>query len=341
MSALCLYRLPQDSQLLHPLGLDWSVSSHGDCPLVVTCPLIVHGQRNQCPTVLEALTSWVPSWGPQVNLKVIAPWEVPNWVTRVTYMGVVNPYIRKAWVQDLLVSYHGLSTLIIHTTAKLVTQVLEEQVVVGGAAATFSVGGSMWTNSMWTIGSELTQFNVDAAAIAKAIEEVMHFHLNSDSAPPSTIYLFSNNVSAIQVVKNPRSNKAHSYTVRFHNTLTVFYLHFSDTTLVLVWAPVDDELMGYNLANYIASEAAYGDPPNGLDRIQSAAFQKDRAWRQAFINWQRDYYLDRTLETFNQCWLGINPNTTHSYTITTHPSENNHPLWKEATKTKVENDTLS
>ena len=51
--------------------------------------------------------------------------------------------------------------------------------------------------------------------------------------------------------------------------------------------------------------------------------------------------MDRTLETFNQRWLGINPNTAHSYTITTHPSENNHPLWKEATKTKVENDTLS
>ena len=116
--------------------------------------------------------------------------------------------------------------LIIHTAAKLVTRVLDEQVVVGGAAATFSVGGSAWTNSAWTIGSELTQFDADAAAIAKAIEEVVRFHLSSDSTPPLIIYLFSNNSSAIQAVKNPWSKKAHSYAIRFHNVLTAFYLRF-------------------------------------------------------------------------------------------------------------------
>ena len=42
-SALHLYRLPWDSQLLHHLGLDWFVQGHGDCPLVVTHPSVVHG----------------------------------------------------------------------------------------------------------------------------------------------------------------------------------------------------------------------------------------------------------------------------------------------------------
>ena len=32
-SALCLYRLPRDSQLLRRLGPDWFVPGHGDCPL--------------------------------------------------------------------------------------------------------------------------------------------------------------------------------------------------------------------------------------------------------------------------------------------------------------------
>ena len=59
-----------------------------------------------------------------------------------------------------------------------------------------------------------------------------------------------------------------------------------------------------------------------------------------FANWECDYYWDWCLETFNQWWLSINPNAAHTYTITTHPSEQNHPLWKEATKTMVENDSL-
>ena len=94
--------------------------------------------------------------------------------------------------------------MLIHTAAKLVTRTFEEPTIVGGAAATFSVGGSAWTNSAWTIGSELTQFDADAAAIAKAVE-VMSTYYTHERAPPANIFLFSNNSSAIQVVKNLRS----------------------------------------------------------------------------------------------------------------------------------------
>ena len=122
----------------------------------------------------------------------------------VTYMGVVAPYIRKAWIRDLTVSYDGLSMMLIHTAAKLVTRTFKEPTVVGGAAATFSVGGSAWTDSAWTIGSELTQFDADAVAIAKAVEVMVSYYTHK-RAPPANIFLFSNNSRAIQVVKNPRT----------------------------------------------------------------------------------------------------------------------------------------
>ena len=128
--------------------------------------------------------------------------------------------------------------------------------------------------------------------------------------------------------------------LRFHKALTSFYLTHADVALFLVWAPADDYLEGYKLASYIASKATYGDPPNGLDRIQSAAYQKDRAQRLIFQKWEQEYYLDRTIETFCERWCDTPPSTTYSYTITTHPSETHHPLWKEASKAKVEEDKL-
>ena len=185
----------------------------------------------------------------------------------------------------------------------------------------------------------LTQFDADVVAIAKAVE-VMASYYTHERAPPANIFLFSNNSSAIQAVKNPRSRKAHSFALRFHQALTSFYLTHSDVTLFLVWAPADDYLDGYKLANHIASEAAYGDPPNGLDRIQSAAYQKDRARRLVFQKWEREYYLDRTIETFRERWCDTPPSAAYTYTITTHPSETHHPLWREASKTKVEEDDL-
>jgi hypothetical protein len=92
-SALRLYRLPRASQLLRCLGPDWYVPSQGDLPLPVPRSRVLPGKRNQCPTALEALTYKVPSKGPRVDVVAIAPWEVPNWVEHVSYMGVETPYV--------------------------------------------------------------------------------------------------------------------------------------------------------------------------------------------------------------------------------------------------------
>jgi hypothetical protein len=92
-SALRLYRLPRASQLLRRLGPDWYVLSQGDLPLPVPCSRVLPGKRNQRPTALEALAQKVPSEGPRVNVVAIAPWEVPNWVEHVSYMGVESPFI--------------------------------------------------------------------------------------------------------------------------------------------------------------------------------------------------------------------------------------------------------
>jgi hypothetical protein len=92
-SALRLYRLPRASQLLRCLGPDWYVPSQGDLPLPVPRSCILPGKHNQCPTALEALTYKVPSEGPRVDVVAIAPWEVPNRVEHVSYMGVETPYV--------------------------------------------------------------------------------------------------------------------------------------------------------------------------------------------------------------------------------------------------------
>ena len=275
-SALRLYRLPRASQLLRCLGPEWYVPGHGDFQTVVTRPLVVHGRRNQRPTALEALAAKVPSWGPRVDVTWISPWEVPNWVVRVQFMGVTTPMRRKEWIQDLTISCETLSMLLIHTAAKLVTRQLEEVTVVGGAAATFSVGGSPWTQSGWTIGSDLTQFDADAAALAKAVEVLSTFYCSAGAPPPPTnIFLLTASLSAMQAVKNLWSMKAHSFAMRFHIALTKFFLLFTNVSLTVVWAPFDITLAGSRLASFIAEEAALGSPPDGLDRIQSAAFQKD------------------------------------------------------------------
>jgi hypothetical protein len=153
---LRLYRLPRASQLLRCLGQDWYVPGQGDLPLLVPHSRVLPGKCNQRPTALEALALKVPSSGPRVDIVAIAPWEVPNWVEHVSYMGVENLCVRKAWIRNLMEAVKGLSTMLIHLAAATLNREAEGLGVVGGAAATYSRGGADITSHDWVIGSELT-----------------------------------------------------------------------------------------------------------------------------------------------------------------------------------------
>jgi hypothetical protein len=116
---------------------------------------VLPGKRNQRPTASEALALKVPSEGPKVDVAAIAPWEVPNWVEHVSYMGVENPCIRKAWIRDLTEAVKGTNTMIIHLAAATLNREAEGLGVVGGAAATYSRGGAEITSHNWVIGTDL------------------------------------------------------------------------------------------------------------------------------------------------------------------------------------------
>jgi hypothetical protein len=333
-SALWLYRLPHPSQLLSRLSLDWYVAGQGDLPTVVACSRALPGKRNQRPTALEALALKVPSSGPKVDIAVLAPWEVPNWVDHVLYMGVETPYVRKAWIRDLTASDMSMSTMFIHVAAATCNREAEEMGVVGGAAATYARGGNPITWHQWVAGLELMQFDADAYGLARTAE-ILASSYTDGVAPPLTIYIFNSSSPAFQVVKNPRSIKAHSYALHFHKALTTFFLSHRDVHILLCWAPRDDELEGSRMASNLASGACrvdLTDLPNGMDRVQSAAYQKDRARRRAFLNWERDYWLAHVHNDLQVSASGYPlDGAAYQYAISQPPSEKNHPLWSTAT----------
>ena len=86
-----------------------------------------------------------------------------------------------------MIAFEGMSTMIIHTAVKLVSCNVGDLTVVGGTAAVFSVGKSPFNTSSWTIGSELTQFDTDAYAIAKTVEVMSAFY-TEEVPPPDNIF---------------------------------------------------------------------------------------------------------------------------------------------------------
>jgi hypothetical protein len=331
-SALQLYRLPWESQLLRRLGVDWYSPGQGDLPLPVPRSCVLPGKHNQRPTALEALALRVPSGGPKVDVVALAPWEVPNWVEHMSYMGVENPCVRKTWIRELTVTAKGTNTMLIHLAAATLNREAEGLGVVGGAAATYSRGGAEVTSHDWVIGSDLTQFDADAYVLARAVE-VMAQCYTAEVAPPNHTYVFCASSPALQAVRNLRSIKAHSFALRFHRALTTFFsLH--DAHITLCWAPKDDSLEGNLMAQSLASQVCSrnrADLPNSMDRILSAAFQKDRACRAAFHQWELEYKAARTRNTLHiESYGSPLDGVAYQYAISQPPSKVNHPLWSAA-----------
>jgi hypothetical protein len=79
-------------------------------------------------------------------------------------------------------------------------------------------------------------------------------------------------------------------------------------------------------ARALATEACQRDPPEGLDCIQSAAYQKDRARIKAFQEWAQDWRRDHADRE-----RGRKPQSfAYSHALAHPPDGNNHPLWQAA-----------
>ena len=144
--------------------------------------------------------------------------------------------------------------------------------------------------------------------------EALSLLYTSEVPPPDDIFILSNSAPALQAVKNPRSIMAQSHSLRFHKALTLLCLLHRNVSFFLVWAPDDDELEGQRQASTLATEACWRDPPNGLDRIQSASYQKDRARAQAFDNWARDFGAARCVNQWRTENMGLPPSDGHAHT---------------------------
>ena len=294
--ALRLYRLPRSSQLLRRLGSDWYSPHHEDFPLVVPQSSPQRGGGNRRPTVLEALAWRVPSHGPKVDLMVIAPWEIPVWAAQTSHWGVTNPAARKDWVQLLVESGLNSSTSMFFTAAKVTQRDVGDLTEVGGTGVVSLRGGEEPHSQRWMVGSEVTQFDANCFALAKAAECLATTYTADIDCPP-VVYFFSSDNSVLQTIRNPRSTKAHSFCVHFHKALTTFFLSHRDIRLVLAWSPKNDALALDLLTRNCAVEACKEFPPQGMDSVQSAAYQKNRARAKAFSEWADTYNRNHLLET--------------------------------------------
>ncbi|KAH9030203.1 hypothetical protein EDB85DRAFT_2246783 [Lactarius pseudohatsudake] len=184
----------------------------------------------------------------------------------------------------------------------------------------------------WTLGTEVLPFDADIFGIAKTVE-VLAMYYTEEVAPLGEYYIFSSSSSALQAVHNPCNCTAQKHALMFHQLLSTLYLRHANVQFYLVWTPVDGDSEGQQFARHTATKACKCDPPEGLDRVQSVAYQKDRARWHAFQQWEAKWYADSLIPEFRRCNLGEDTVSHHHHVLITSPPahDKHHPLWLATT----------
>ena len=310
-SALRLYRIPATSQFFPRLGGDWAKAGTQACPA-------------QRPTALEALGARVPADGPRADVVAIPPWEVPIWEARMKHMGATRPQDRKKWVDDL---YEGLTTsgtVIINVAGTVSNKGRSDNLVVGGSAATLTThekGGTRDRTQHWGLGTEVVQNDVALFGLTKAAEWLHTFY--ADRPPPKHVYILSQNTSALQGITKVSSHDNQKSILLFHQSLTTFCSQHREVDITLVWSPVNRERGQDTAARCKVLEACALTPRASLNRVQSAAYQKQVTWRRAYTKWAKEWHEEQRKRHGKDSFA-------YEYAITKPPSGLNHPLWKAA-----------
>ena len=231
----------------------------------------------------------------------------------------------------------GLPMILCHAAARIDHHAREDGQMAGGLGATFSVAGSPLSLLGWGAGSHLTQFDADVAALTKTAQALAIFYTRGVPTP-TDIFLFSTSMSALQAVSNPRSTTAHEHALLFHQSLTTLTSTHAHIRYFLVWTPVDELLEGQRVACVLAKEACLYTPPDGLHKVQSAAFQKARARERAFQQWAQEWYFARAQNALQLRATGRPlDGAAFTHAILEPPSGGNHPLWDAAVEVEKDN----
>ncbi|KAF8270737.1 hypothetical protein EI94DRAFT_1797833 [Lactarius quietus] len=292
-SALCLYRLPKQFQLLCHLGTDWHSPSEDDLPSPVP-PTCNQARARTNPTPLEALASCVPVAGPHCNELAIAPWEAPNWGQRLVYKantGGTSSDGRQTFIR-MITEEDDPATALVHVVGMITNWGRRDGKMMGAAAAVIprAWGGEEDHDQAFELGIGVSQYDADAFGVSLASHAIRSY-LNSGGEACHFIIL-SRSQAAIAGISNANSRAIQEHALNFAHVVNHILSTCADVSISVEWTPADTCLRGFCQAKFRAQEECKQLSDDNIEcrNVLSATFQKQKTQAEAFEQWARKWH---------------------------------------------------
>ena len=321
-SALRLYRLPKESQLLCRLGQEWHKPDPEDLPSPVPTTNRTAGKKR--PSPLEALANRVPANGPRCNELAVAPWEATNWGPRLAFIprqNDVSPQGRRVALR-MITEERDPAVALVHVVGLITNKNRQDGKMVGAAAATIPISWHDGSNhdQAYELGEGVSQYDVDAFGISLAGRAILSY-LNAGGRARRFIIL-SRSQAAISGIANPNSRAIQEHALNFAHMYNQILSTFDDAFISVEWSPADTRLPGYCQANFRAQQECAQPTHDEIEvrNVLSATYQKQKTRAEAFEQWAKEWHTK--------------PRNSIAYRLSLPkpPDGRNHPLWATATK---------
>ena len=283
-TALRLYKVPRESQLLARLGDAWHTPSPNDLPLPTP-------NRASASTTLRTLAARVPPNGPRLELFPDIPQGAPAWDGRVEIVAKHPDGDYKVIADALAETCRAGHTTTIYCDAVVSNKGREDGKQLGAASAVLYHDGREQGHTEEVFGETVTESDALTRSLTPGLDTLLLF-LATKPLPTQTRAVFL-------IPSAPALNRALDASAHPEQAASICHLErlgellntYPNTHVRLQWLPRKSPFVGFRRARQLAFEAIRtADPTELHEPPPSIKKQKDIAEREAIATLENRYY---------------------------------------------------
>jgi len=282
-TALRLYKVSKESQLLRRLGGDWHTPQPHDLPLPTPNS---EGSR----TVLRSLAARVPSKGPRTDQFPETPPGAPDWDGRVTRIPKQKDwdYPRAAEVFSNLCKEGR--TINIYSEGTVSNRHREDDKQVGAASAVLYHQGREWKHTERVLGETVTENDTAICSLTPVLDVLADFLDSQQEVPQRNILIFLASNFAVNRALDASPHEEQAVSIEHLRRLGELLETHPDVNIRLLWLPRNNRSVGFKRAKQLALEAIRTADLTNFEEPHSIKKQKEATRNAATATWAERWH---------------------------------------------------
>ena len=282
-TALRLYKVPRESQLLVRLGGAWHTPSPNDLPLPTP-------NRARAATTLRTLASKVPPDGPRINpFPDLLP-GAPSWNGRVTLIPKHADWDYTQISNALTQACGEGHTTNIYCDAVVSNRDREDGKQLGAASAVLYHEGREHTHVERVFGEAVTESDALTRALSPGLDAITLFLTDKPVLHEALAIILLPSNPALSRALDPSTHEEQAASIEHLLKLGEMFTRYPNLTIRLQWLPRKIFFVGFRRAKQLALEAirvADATEPRGPPSVKK---QKADTKREVLSIWEGRHY---------------------------------------------------